>query len=433
MNSRANLSNSNLIKKLLIGLTLCLMMITGVLTSTPETVKAAVIKNKTFYIYSDYEVDITFCGNNDDTGETKYNGYWPSSLGTITLSGYGTYNGRKGYKVEMKNVNVTDYTPYCRIKAYPGSGYYPASISIVGDDKQTGANHKANAVHNLDDISNEPDYRFFYIGYEYTVTELQINYEYLNYTLSYNLNGGTSNSAFNSQTKKHDVNLTIHSAIPTKLGNKFICWKDSGGTTYGGTGGKMTYSKNQNDVLTAQWEASKYEIVFNPNKPSSASHQVEGSMNKIPAKFGQSFNLPENKYSLVGWEFTGWNTKPDGSGIGYPNCASAKNLSTINGGTTTLYAQWKPLVFTMVLNEMAPMTSGTTTLYEKYDVGWYDNAGCTNKRTSITLPTKIGYTFEGYYTEEDGGGDCVINGSGAIMKLATICCHLLAPGEGMLE
>ena len=57
--------------------------------------------------------------------------------------------------------------------------------------------------------------------------------------------------------------------------------------------------------------------------------------------YGTSYRLTSNAYSIPGYNFKGWNTKADGSGTSYANGASVKNLTTTNGATVTLYAQWE--------------------------------------------------------------------------------------------
>ena len=57
-------------------------------------------------------------------------------------------------------------------------------------------------------------------------------------------------------------------------------------------------------------------------------------------KYGKSYKLTANKFKKSGYTFVGWNTKKNGSGKIYKNKQSIKNLTSKNGGTVTLYAQW---------------------------------------------------------------------------------------------
>lgn len=68
----------------------------------------------------------------------------------------------------------------------------------------------------------------------------------------------------------------------------------------------------------------------------------------------------------------------------------------------------------MGLDNKEATTTGTTVLY--VNDGIYLDGENTKKMTPtenpITIPTKTGYTFNGYYTEENGQGAQVINANG---------------------
>ena len=80
----------------------------------------------------------------------------------------------------------------------------------------------------------------------------------------------------------------------------------------------------------------------------------------------------------------------------------------------TLTAQWSPGVYAITLNNQSATSAGTATIYEKYATGWYSNAAATTSITTITKPTKTGYTFKGYYTSTNCSGTQRINASGTI-------------------
>ncbi len=72
-------------------------------------------------------------------------------------------------------------------------------------------------------------------------------------------------------------------------------------------------------------------------------------------------------------------------------------------------------VFGVTLDNNGATTAGTTTIYEKYDVGWYTDSTATTTMSSITPPTKNGYRFGGYYTGQNGTGTLMIDASGNIV------------------
>lgn len=91
-----------------------------------------------------------------------------------------------------------------------------------------------------------------------------------------------------------------------------------------------------NATLTvyANWKPNAYTVKFDAN--GGAGVMADEAMTYDEAK-----NLTANSYTRKGYTFTGWNTKADGEGTSYTNKASAKNLTSVNNGTVTLYAQWK--------------------------------------------------------------------------------------------
>ena len=77
-------------------------------------------------------------------------------------------------------------------------------------------------------------------------------------------------------------------------------------------------------------------------------------------------------------------------------------------------AQWTPGIYAITLNNQSATSAGTATIYEKYATGWYGNSAATSSISTITKPTKTGYTFKGYYTSTSCSGTQRINASGTI-------------------
>lgn len=128
-----------------------------------------------------------------------------------------------------------------------------------------------------------------------------------------------------------------------------------------------------------------YTIVFNGNGAT------DGSTDSIEATYDGTYNLTPNGFEKTGHTFMGWNTQANGEGVGYSVGQQVSNLTTINGDTFTLYAQWEA---------------------NKYDVT-YDVGGTQTKvedvkyNTAIELMTpadKTGYTFDGWYNGEKNVG-----------------------------
>ena len=90
-------------------------------------------------------------------------------------------------------------------------------------------------------------------------------------------------------------------------------------------------------------------------------------------------------------------------------------------GNGYLAATWTPKVYTITLNNQSATAAGTTTIYEKYGTGYYRNYSngavstqMTTDTNGISVPTKTGYTFQGYYTSTNGTGKLIIAASGKL-------------------
>ena len=88
------------------------------------------------------------------------------------------------------------------------------------------------------------------------------------------------------------------------------------------------------DTIKAKWSANTYTIVYNGNGATG------GSTANSSHTYDTTKTLTVNGFTKNGYTFKGWNTKADGTGTAYYNNQGVLNLTTTNGGTVTLYAQW---------------------------------------------------------------------------------------------
>jgi uncharacterized repeat protein (TIGR02543 family) len=141
---------------------------------------------------------------------------------------------------------------------------------------------------------------------------------------------------------------------------------------------------------------NSYTITFN----SRGGDSVE----EITREYGVSVGAPIDP-ERVGYDFVAWFSD---SGL----------LNEVSWPFTiledvTFYAKWEARVFTITLsNENIPLT--TSTIYLKYDTGWYSDSAATIPITSVTRPTFTG-VFNGYYTEREGAGERIICPEGIII------------------
>lgn len=122
---------------------------------------------------------------------------------------------------------------------------------------------------------------------------------------------------------------------------------------------------------------NQYRVIY---KPNTGTDDYSGYMdtsyhmyNNATTYEGETVtpvtHLTANGYTRIGYVFTGWNTKPDGSGTTYADSAEIYNLSNVDwrdestwtetdNGTVTLYAQWRKSESTLVIDAAGGKYSG---------------------------------------------------------------------------
>ncbi|MBQ9828205.1 MAG: DUF4214 domain-containing protein, partial [Lachnospiraceae bacterium] len=150
------------------------------------------------------------------------------------------------------------------------------------------------------------------------------------YAIKYVLNNGTQNRK--NRTWYLTESATFELLAPTRTGYTFAGWYSDKTFT-----NKVTSVENGstgNKTFYAKWTANTYTVKF-------AKNGGTGTMADLKCTYDAPKALTANAFKRTGYTFNGWNTRADGSGIAYKDKTSVKDLSSKNGGTVTLYAQWK--------------------------------------------------------------------------------------------
>ncbi len=154
----------------------------------------------------------------------------------------------------------------------------------------------------------------------------------------------------------------------------------------------------ENITIEPEYTENPYTIVFDPN---GAIVGPNGKMSSQNVMLDVEAKLSKNTYVRSGYNFLGWNTKADGSGVAYADGAAIKNLEDA-GETITLYAQWEVVIVVPVYYTATFMVDGRIVA----KVIFFDD----DKELSTVpeVPTKKGYTgaWETYTLESK---DIVIN------------------------
>ncbi len=212
---------------------------------------------------------------------------------------------------------------------------------------------------------------------------------------TFHKNDGSTTTA--TQTFTYDVaGQKFSDKKWTRTGYTLLGWADSKTATksqYAVLSGvsnawiEKHYPKN--DVY-AVWRVHNYTIQYDGNTATG------GSTPSSNHTYDKSQTLTPNGFEKDGYYFDSWNTKPDGSGNSYQNKESVKNLSSKDGDTVILYAQWKPVNYKIVYKGNGS-TGGTekTHLYNQKDVEANGYAVKNNK--GYTDFVRTNHTLVGWY------------------------------------
>jgi len=115
-------------------------------------------------------------------------------------------------------------------------------------------------------------------------------------------------------------------------------------------------------TLYAHWTPITYTVKYDNNvDPADTTvTQPTGSTADSIHTYDVAKTLTHNGYERTGYTFIGWNTQADGKGDSYADGESVVNLTTENNDTVTLYAQWKPITYTIKYHANDRAATGTT-------------------------------------------------------------------------
>ncbi len=138
---------------------------------------------------------------------------------------------------------------------------------------------------------------------------------------------------------------------------------------------------------TGTHRAAQYTITFNVD-----GGIFEYSANSVTATLGCA--LPSAPVpTRTGYSFGGYWTSTSGDGIQYFSASGSGARTWDRTSSTRLNARWTANTYTVTFDAQGG-GGGTASISATYDSAMPD----------ITVPTRPGYTFEGYWTEANGGG-----------------------------
>lgn len=166
---------------------------------------------------------------------------------------------------------------------------------------------------------------------------------------------------------------------------------------------------SRNIYVYANWQPNSYTITYHANGG-------DGMVTDSNFFYDASGLLRKNIYTRKGYhlkEGEEWNTKADGTGKSYSSLENVKNITSENGQTVMLYANWEADVYEIITDKQNGI-GGTDIFYEKYAFGWYKEKNLQDMIKNIAIPNKTGHLFLGYYENLYGLGTPIVNAAGEI-------------------
>ncbi len=241
-------------------------------------------------------------------------------------------------------------------------------------------------------------------------TTMSAKWSKIEYTVTFDANGGSGVMSDQTFLYKEGQALSFNSFKRT--GYDFKGWLSSDGTTTFSDGQTITLPADSNNVLSAtandfsartlalssQWTAQTLKIQFDGNGGT-------GSMGEetIAFKDGLSDTLSKNDFERIGYDFIGWSTSPSGSvDFSDKNVVDSSTWDSLyyaasatqsgNTATTTLYAVWKKIEYTVEFD-----ANGGSGVMKKQTFLHGES-----KMLSANSFTKTGYDFKGWSTVSGG-------------------------------
>ena len=195
---------------------------------------------------------------------------------------------------------------------------------------------------------------------------------------NYALRSGTTIYSGATQT----LTLSYTGEVPTNYTLTYL----ANGTPIEGN----TYEMTDADVsITASVAPITYSITYDLAGGSVATNNPATYTVETP-----TFTL--NNPTRTGYMFAGW-TQAEGD-----TPQSTVTIETGSTGNRTYTAHWTTKTYTVTLDNQGATTAGTESVSATFDAAM----------PAITVPTRTGYIFGGYYTETNGGGTKYYNADG---------------------
>jgi len=430
---------------------------TSSITSGVYTITANLTKAKTRYKFRIKDLTDGTVGNGQTgTGDIPNNTAWTlngSNDVKLTTTSAGTYTFT--YTVSTNSLQVVFPTSYTVTYGY-GTGGTGVTATVSGETigaspgyAESGADvvlsYTKHGGYDFKEWNTQQDGKGTKLGTgdTYTISSISANktvyaiFTPQTYTsVKLDKNGGSTDGAYSVTYKGTSISVTT---TPAKTGYHVDgYYKQSGltnliatsagalqaNTSY--TNGSSQWTETSGQTLYTKWAANTYTADNNIDGNSGSNGKYTATydatsiaINTAPTRTG---------YTLTGFHAygRGANTLANASGVltasqsengnGNRALTDASQHWIYDNTDAVIYADWSANPYTITFNADDASRVGTATNVQATVTVHFDNNDYKVSSTSVTtvaIPVLNGYTFGGYYTAVNGGGEQIVNASGA--------------------
>ena len=366
---------------------------------------------------SAYTLPVTSRTGYTFTGWTGSNGTTPQKSVTIAAGSTGNKSYKANWSVNSYTNSISHWAGGFKNKEGNNSSKTWFALKTTTFSKNYGETFSMNdslatAIPNgfylmgrFGTSSLEGTWKTYEKPYSITQPAKELNFEYdyypYDYSITYNLDGGTNNSA---NPSKYNVLYGVSLRNPTKTGYKFLGWYEGNKKVTGINEGadatfsssndlytKLSTRKTGNVTLTAKWKANSLTIHYHSNGAFGGNKYENGSwQNNVILDYEQSkdtivlterneegtFNSGLQTHGLYDYSWkrkndiymykngyigTGkYNTNPNGSGVEIDEDKTFNSVIELanylgasidsKDSSIDLYPQWKAISYSIVYN-----------------------------------------------------------------------------------
>ena len=232
---------------------------------------------------------------------------------------------------------------------------------------------------------------------------ITISYVRPSYTTIFDANGGSCDTESKS-IKFGDIYGSL--PTPTRTGYNFSGW--FAGSTQ--VSSSTQYTTLGNTSLTAHWSAKTYSVTSGTNLTGTSISVASTGTYASALSISTTGSATGYNYSLSNIKIYSGNST---SGALLATLTSTNTSWTMSGGyysSIYVYATWtrSAKTYTITLDRQSG-SGGSSSVTATYN----------STVPNISVPTRAGYTFGGYYTSTGGGGTQYYNSSGSGLRTYT--------------